>query len=101
MAALGSCEALPLPAPRRRRGRCPRCRFRAAGRALPVGRGRAGRTDQRRRGSDAMTVTARWPPVVSGGTDTTGHLDELRTDPIGLMQRVRDECGDIGSFVLG
>ncbi|MEW2357402.1 cytochrome P450 [Spirillospora sp. NPDC029432] len=37
------------------------------------------------------------PPVVSGGPD---HLEELRTDPIGLMRRVRDECGDVGEFVL-
>ena len=40
------------------------------------------------------------PPWVSGGTGETGHLDELRTDPIGLMQRVRDECGDAGQFRL-
>ncbi|MFL6239362.1 MAG: cytochrome P450 [Actinomycetes bacterium] len=46
-------------------------------------------------------MTAQQPPVVSGGQDDTGHLEELRSDPIGLMQRVRDECGDIGSFVLG
>jgi sterol 14-demethylase len=37
------------------------------------------------------------PRVVSGGPD---HLEELRTDPIGLMRRVRDECGDVGAFVL-
>jgi len=30
----------------------------------------------------------------------TGHLPELRVDPIGLLQRVRDECGDIGRFRL-
>ena len=33
-------------------------------------------------------------------TASTGHLEELRTDPIGLMQRVRDECGDVGRFQL-
>ncbi len=32
--------------------------------------------------------------------DGFGHLAELRTDPIGLLQRVRDECGDIGRFRL-
>jgi sterol 14alpha-demethylase len=32
--------------------------------------------------------------------DPHGHLQELRTDPIGLLHRVRDECGDIGSFRL-
>jgi sterol 14-demethylase len=40
------------------------------------------------------------PPRVSGGDGPTGHLEELRTDPIGLMQRVRDECGDVGEFRL-
>ena len=37
------------------------------------------------------------PRAVSGGPD---HLEELRSDPIGLMQRVRDECGDVGQFRL-
>ncbi|MFC4906237.1 cytochrome P450 [Actinomadura gamaensis] len=37
-------------------------------------------------------------PVVSGGPD---HLEELRVDPIGLMRRVRDECGDVGEFRIG
>jgi len=37
------------------------------------------------------------PPLVSGGPD---HLGELRTDPIGLMRRVREECGDVGEFRL-
>jgi sterol 14-demethylase len=32
--------------------------------------------------------------------DGFGHLAELRTDPIGLLDRVRAECGDIGSFRL-
>jgi sterol 14-demethylase len=39
-------------------------------------------------------------PRVSGGEAEHGHLEELRTDPIALMQRVRDECGDIGIFDL-
>ncbi len=30
----------------------------------------------------------------------TGHLPEMRVDPISLFQRVRDECGDIGRFRL-
>ena len=30
-----------------------------------------------------------------------GHLEDLRNDPIGLLHRVRDECGDIGRFRLG
>src|SRR5436190_5309398 len=48
-----------------------------------------------------MTLTARRPPVVSGAAANGGHLDELRTDPIGLMRRVRAECGDLGAFLLG
>ena len=39
-------------------------------------------------------------PVVSGGQGERGHLEEFRTDPIALMQRVRDECGDFGIFHL-
>ncbi|MFM7618169.1 MAG: cytochrome P450 [Actinomycetes bacterium] len=37
---------------------------------------------------------------VSGGEGAGGHLDELRTDPIGLLERVRAECGDVGRFDL-
>ncbi|MEO6629893.1 MAG: cytochrome P450, partial [Aquihabitans sp.] len=40
------------------------------------------------------------PPVVSGDDGSTGHLEELRADPIGLMNRVRQECGDVGQFRL-
>jgi sterol 14alpha-demethylase len=40
------------------------------------------------------------PPSVSGGEAPTGHLEELRRDPIALMQRVRDECGAVGEFRL-
>jgi len=40
------------------------------------------------------------PPKVSGDDGGTGHLEELRTDPIGLMRRVRQECGDVGEFRL-
>ena len=39
-------------------------------------------------------------PRVSGGEDEHGHLEEFRTDPIGLMRRTRDECGDVGEFQL-
>lgn len=39
-------------------------------------------------------------PRVSGGADEHGHLEEFRCDPISLMQRVRDECGDVGMFEL-
>ena len=37
---------------------------------------------------------------VSGGVGATGHLDEFARDPIGLMRRVRAECGDAGAFRL-
>lgn len=30
--------------------------------------------------------------------DGTGHLAEMRVDPIGLLERVHAECGDIGRF---
>jgi sterol 14-demethylase len=45
-----------------------------------------------------MTMVA--PQRVSGGEHEHGHLEELRTDPIGLMQRVHEECGEVGSFDL-
>jgi sterol 14-demethylase len=32
--------------------------------------------------------------------DPNGDLEELRHDPIGLMRRVRAECGDVGTFRL-
>ncbi|HEX9030344.1 MAG TPA: cytochrome P450 [Streptosporangiaceae bacterium] len=46
-------------------------------------------------------MTLREPPMVSGRlTESGGHLEELRSDPIALMRRVRDECGDVGTFDL-
>src|SRR5690625_1947252 len=45
-----------------------------------------------------MTVTE--VPRVSGGHEEYGHLEEFRIDPIGLMNRVRRECGDVGWFEL-
>ncbi len=46
-------------------------------------------------------ATSEVPEVSYALPDTGhGHLDELRVDPIGLLQRVRDECGDIGRFRL-
>ncbi len=50
-----------------------------------------------------MTTTdtgLREPPKVSGDDGGTGHLEELRRDPIGLMRRTRDECGPVGEFRL-
>jgi sterol 14-demethylase len=50
----------------------------------------------------AFDTDTRRPPRVSGEgePDGTGHLEELRTDPIGLMERTRAECGDVGTFRL-
>ncbi len=54
--------------------------------------------------TDTMSSTAAGPaadiPKVSGDDGGTGHLEELRVDPIGLMRRTRDECGDVGEFRL-
>lgn len=47
-----------------------------------------------------VTVEHKEPSRVSGGDGETGHLEELRHDPIALMQRVREECGDVGVFRL-
>ncbi|MBS9532503.1 cytochrome P450 [Mycobacterium sp. M1] len=47
-----------------------------------------------------MTTSTTEVPRVSGGQAEHGHLEEFRTDPIGLMSRVRDECGDVGWFDL-
>ncbi len=43
----------------------------------------------------------REPPRVSGGEGENAHLGELSRDPIGLMARVRAECGDVGEFTIG
>src|SRR5690625_6432861 len=48
----------------------------------------------------APSALATEVPRASGGEAEHGHLEEFRTDPIGLMQRVRDECGDVGWFDL-
>ncbi len=48
----------------------------------------------------STTVQYREPPHVSGGQLPDGHLDELREDPIALLNRVRAECGDVGVFRL-
>jgi sterol 14-demethylase len=45
-------------------------------------------------------MTSVKPPRVSGGAHEHGHLEEFRTDPIALMRRVREECGDVGQFEL-
>lgn len=47
-----------------------------------------------------MTSSLKEVRRVSGGDEEHGHLEEFRTDPIGLMKRVREECGDVGWFQL-
>ncbi len=49
----------------------------------------------------STTIELKEPPQVSGADGETGHLEELRRDPIGLMRRVREECGAVGEFLLG
>jgi hypothetical protein len=39
-------------------------------------------------------------PRLSGRLPLLGHLLQLRRDPIGLMQRCRDECGEVGEIAL-
>jgi sterol 14-demethylase len=48
----------------------------------------------------SLSTGLREPRRVSGGEGTAGHLEELRVDPIGLLSRVRRECGDVGAFRL-
>ena len=47
-------------------------------------------------------TTLQQPPRVSPSplADENGELPDLRTDPIGLLHRVRNECGDVGVFRL-
>jgi len=45
-------------------------------------------------------MTASIVQRVSGGAEEHGHLEEFRTDPIALMKRIRQECGDVGTFQL-
>jgi sterol 14alpha-demethylase len=48
-----------------------------------------------------MTTLATIPRVSGrGAPDPNGNLEELRTDPIGLLRRVRAECGETGVFRL-
>jgi sterol 14alpha-demethylase len=44
--------------------------------------------------ADIREVSRRFPD------SPHGHLEDLRDDPIDLLHRVRDECGDIGRFRL-
>jgi sterol 14-demethylase len=44
--------------------------------------------------ADIREVSRRFPD------SEHGHLEDLRDDPIDLLHRVRDECGDVGRFRL-
>ena len=46
------------------------------------------------------TPSGRTPPRCSGRLPLLGHLLAMRRDPIGLFQRVHDECGEIGELDL-
>jgi sterol 14-demethylase len=48
----------------------------------------------------SATETTGAIPEVSGRLDDGGHLGELRTDPVALLERIRSECGPVGSFDL-
>ena len=50
-----------------------------------------------------MTVDLglREPPQVSGGEESMGISTSCAVDPIALMRRVRDECGDVGRVPPG
>ncbi len=43
----------------------------------------------------------RTPDRARGSLPVLGHLRRLRRDPIGLMRRVADECGELGEFRIG
>jgi sterol 14-demethylase len=48
----------------------------------------------------AQVDRRRAPPRASGGLPLVGHLLPLRKSPIELMQRVHEECGEIGELKL-
>jgi sterol 14-demethylase len=50
--------------------------------------------------TDAPPRSLAEPPLTSGVGPDGSHLEELRTDPIGLMRRARVEHGDIGTIRL-
>ncbi len=47
---------------------------------------------------DARVMSS--PPLASGRLPWLGHLLELRREPIALMQRIHDECGELGEMRL-
>lgn len=50
----------------------------------------------------SATQTVQMPPEVSRRFPDSphGHLEDLRDDPIDLLERVRAECGEVGRFRL-
>jgi sterol 14-demethylase len=49
---------------------------------------------------DSAGAGGRKPPAASGAVPLLGHLLELRRAPIHLMQRIHEECGEIGEMRL-
>jgi sterol 14-demethylase len=48
----------------------------------------------------ARPISGASAPVASGRLPLLGHLLELRRDPLGLLRRVHDECGEVGEVDL-
>ena len=84
-----AAPALPQAGCHRRRDH--HCRQRASRRAPEPGRGQP-------RSAPGGAVIREVSYAVPD--DGHGHLAEMRVDPIGLFERVRAECGDIGRFRL-
>ena len=64
--------------------------------------GSAGKRAERDEMTETIASSQAQPKLVTQKfpDDPNGHLEELRTDPIGLLERVRAECGDVGRFRL-
>ena len=106
---VGPRPSLPLPQGPRHRGRDHHGRQRTARRPpqpcrrqprSPGGEEAVTTTDQLTAIPEVSTVLDDQSPEVPEIIRGTGHLPEMRVDPIGLFTRVREECGDIGRFRL-
>ncbi len=53
-----------------------------------------------RAAAQATSGSPKHPPVASGALPLLGHLLELRRNPLAMMQRVHDECGEAGVIDL-
>ena len=88
----------------RRAGSTPPLAVERGGRSTPCGTNidpdRSPARGTRAPGRPSGIMTTNNPPGLGRHRTSTGHLEELRVDPIGLMGRVRAECGDVGQFRL-